>query len=552
MRKIRNILLVISLLFLSYAFNSEFKFVESIKYIDCNTIRTPFSNNGGFNRDYIAGISGFEWPNGSNNAFLYSSGLWLGAIVDGDTLVAVAGNSYEYSSGFTDNNGNYQGKNDTNYRVYRLDHGLNNNDRTNWPNALLGNSEQGAPVYFDTITSAWKPLDFGSQTMFMSFTDSDTSAHNSSSGSTLPLKADIKMINFANAGNSGPLAHTIFTEYKIINRSNKVWNNFYASIWTDDYPGGGLRKESCDTISQLGIVYLNNNNDPVYGMAPPAMGFLLLKGPTIFTGNNNDTAAYCLNKNKIFRIGYKNLKISSFNWYVNGGYPVGGPQKYNQTFRMLSGLKRDGDPIINPITNQPTKFWYSGDPVTGQGWISNNPGNNRIMVSVGPLNMNPGDTQTIVFAQIIARGNSNLNSITVLRQYAQAVRDYYNSCYTSVPIGIEPVSQNIPDRFELYQNFPNPFNPTTTIKFIVPMDSRLRGNDNNVLNIYNSLGQLIETQCIASLQPGVYEYEFDGSNLASGVYYYSLVVGDASTPLPPAERTGSTRLIQTRKMVLVK
>jgi hypothetical protein len=57
------------------------------------------------------------------------------------------------------------------------------------------------------------------------------------------------------------------------------------------------------------------------------------------------------------------------------------------------------------------------------------------------------------------------------------------------------------------------------------------------LVIYNTLGQIIEMQSIASLQPGTYEYEFDGSNYPSGIYYYQLQAGG---------------FIETKKMVLVK
>jgi photosystem II stability/assembly factor-like uncharacterized protein len=147
--------------------------------------------------------------------------------------------------------------------------------------------------------------------------------------------------------------------------------------------------------------------------------------------------------------------------------------------------------------------------------------------------------------------NNSINDLELLNNGRLLAATPYSIFVSDGIINIEPISQNIPDRFELYQNYPNPFNPSTKLRFAV------KSEKSNVkrqiqLVIYNALGQVVETLINEELNAGVYEVEFDGTNIASGVYYYSLVVGDASTSLPPAERTGSTRLIQTRKMVLLK
>ena len=76
---------------------------------------------------------------------------------------------------------------------------------------------------------------------------------------------------------------------------------------------------------------------------------------------------------------------------------------------------------------------------------------------------------------------------------------------------------DIPIKFNLYQNYPNPFNPVTKIRFDLP--------EKDIINIsvYNNLGQevavLIKNQFF---NPGSYEVELNGNNLASGVYFYSL------------------------------
>jgi hypothetical protein len=74
----------------------------------------------------------------------------------------------------------------------------------------------------------------------------------------------------------------------------------------------------------------------------------------------------------------------------------------------------------------------------------------------------------------------------------------------------------LPSNFVLYQNYPNPFNPATTIKFALPFSSNVK------LNVYNTLGQLVETLINKEMESGYHEINFDGSGLASGVYLYQL------------------------------
>ena len=157
-------------------------------------------------------------------------------------------------------------------------------------------------------------------------------------------------------------------------------------------------------------------------------------------------------------------------------------------------------------------------------------------MSVGPFNMNPGDTQTIVVAQIIARGTSNLNSIAVLRQYTQIARDNYYNCFANVPIGINNLSNEIPIKFSLEQNYPNPFNPITKIKFSIPA---VGAYDNTPVHliIYDILGREVVKLLNQQMKPGRYEVEWDGTNFASGVYFYKL---EASS------------FVETKKMVLIK
>jgi len=90
----------------------------------------------------------------------------------------------------------------------------------------------------------------------------------------------------------------------------------------------------------------------------------------------------------------------------------------------------------------------------------------------------------------------------------------------------------LPETFGLEQNFPNPFNPTTTIKFQIPTG---KGSENirTIISIYDVLGRLVRTLVDENLSPGFYSRHWDGLNnngekISSGVYFYTFTAGDFS------------------------
>lgn len=83
-------------------------------------------------------------------------------------------------------------------------------------------------------------------------------------------------------------------------------------------------------------------------------------------------------------------------------------------------------------------------------------------------------------------------------------------------IGINNISADIPEVFNLEQNFPNPFNPSTKIKFHIPISGLIS------LEVFDLLGRNVSTLVDENLKPGVYEVDWDASSFPSGVYYYKL------------------------------
>ena len=76
----------------------------------------------------------------------------------------------------------------------------------------------------------------------------------------------------------------------------------------------------------------------------------------------------------------------------------------------------------------------------------------------------------------------------------------------------------VPSEYYISQNYPNPFNPSTTIKYSLPVESNVR------INIYNSIGEVID-ELVSEIQTsGNYEITWNAQNYSSGIYYYSFEV----------------------------
>jgi hypothetical protein len=89
----------------------------------------------------------------------------------------------------------------------------------------------------------------------------------------------------------------------------------------------------------------------------------------------------------------------------------------------------------------------------------------------------------------------------------------------------------VPSQFDLHQNFPNPFNPSTVISYSLPVASQA------VLKVFDQLGKEVTTLVDEVIPAGEHTVHFDATGLPSGVYYYRLKSGGFS---------------QTKKMILTK
>lgn len=116
--------------------------------------------------------------------------------------------------------------------------------------------------------------------------------------------------------------------------------------------------------------------------------------------------------------------------------------------------------------------------------------------------------------------------------------DFITIKYSST-IGIQPVSNEVPSEFSLEQNYPNPFNPATKIRFTIPLTKGVSEGRGvfTALDIFDITGKHITSLLNESLNPGIYEIDFNAAKLSSGTYIYRLITNEFT---------------ETKKMILVK
>ena len=99
-----------------------------------------------------------------------------------------------------------------------------------------------------------------------------------------------------------------------------------------------------------------------------------------------------------------------------------------------------------------------------------------------------------------------------------AINDVSDSTFTIEDlVSVDDLKSGIPEEYDLYQSYPNPFNPSTVIEFSLPEDV-----GNVQLSIYNTLGEKVAELVNTALVAGKYSYQWNAQNVATGMYIYEL------------------------------
>ena len=518
--------------------NSSFSQINPAQdYLSVNNIFMWMNNDGTSSHDPRTDGCGLYWPMSQDpQPVIFQDGLVWGGKVNGEVRV----NGSTYRTGIKPGNmvdlQHYADPNDTLFGIWKLKKNWEQTtgdelaryeyNYNNWPGNL------GAPyedVDHDGKFSAGidKPKILGDEMLWSVANDGDPEKSDSCYGSP-PIGLEIQCSLFGYA-QENYLKDVVFKKYILINKSQTTVEDMMLSYWSDpDLGFAGDDFTGIDTALQMSYCYNGDNNDEgFYGENPPAVGYLYLQNPYV-QSVQSDSGFF----EGTWRKGIRNIKIGanipglkSSGIFKFSDPPFGQYKGTQEWYNYMNGLTQDTLPMVMPGTQLETKIALAGDPVEktgwyeGGGWINGPlPGDRRLYTSTEKFTLAPGDTQEIVIAILLARGTSNLNSITELRSTAVQVRDFYFSQFLT-DVNDKTVQ---PDEFVLNQNYPNPFNPSTVISYQLAVFSKVS------LKVFDILGNEVAILVNEEQQPGTYQVKFNGANLASGLYFYRINAGEFS------------------------
>lgn len=383
--------------------------VDTESRVDANLIEMRTTNVGSFAYDMTRTPPGpgLIYPAGTTRTAVFAAGLWMAARSSGDTCVTVAEHPAMFAPGPIVSPTSWGDGSSALYRVYKINTGDtpgSNPDYEAWLNWPAGTP--GGPPLVHGL-----PRLLGDQTLWSVYNDLNPDHAANDLGTIKPLGVEVRQSTFALV--QPPNERTVFLEFEIINRGAGSLENAYVSIWSDpDLGDPGDDLVGCEIPRDMGFCYNSKNQDTVYGATPPAVGMILLQGPIV-----PSIGVIAWVNGKPIQ-DYRNLRMTSFQKCIGSAEPTNPAETYN----FMRGLNTRGAPMINPTTSQFTNFAVSGDPVRSTGWLDTQPGDRRMMITSGPFDMAPGDSQIVTAAIIIGQGADRLRSITNLRLVADSAR----------------------------------------------------------------------------------------------------------------------------------
>lgn len=306
-------------------------------------------------------------------------------------------------------------------------------------------------------------------------------------------------------------------------------NNYYASTTANNYSTGSGTSFSCPLTSGVCALVLSANRN----LTPLQVMGILKK----FASNSSSP-----NNNIGWGIIDASLSVDSARKLDNWTPVIQHTQPFTMTslttaITMKAKITDNG--IIRNWTNEAPLLYYRKSTNGGTTWSAYSSVNYTALnldtfSFVIPASVIGTTVQYYFAAQDIALPTPKMvtlpdggSGVTPPGSTAPPTRFQY----IVAMVGIEPVSNEIPDVFKLHTNYPNPFNPITKIKFDIAK------NTNAKLLVYDVLGRVVETLVNGELKAGRYEVDFDGYALSSGVYFYKLVTND---------------FVDTKKMLMIK
>jgi formylglycine-generating enzyme required for sulfatase activity len=330
-----------------------------------------------------------------------------------------------------------------------------------------------------------------------------------------------------------------------------IYNSINSAIVITNPAGHSIGFQNGAAYNTLGdgipIILENSVKQPPIGYLVPDSPYLIQ-----MTGFTDSSATFSvLNQTGMFNYWRSDaVKTQTDRLSYDGGVSFGSSDAQTKTVNLeaitrLTGSERDFQ-ILNCVTVQNDSIKI----VT--------PDSNRVeFVNLGPskiydLNIKLAGASSsgqFIHARITVPAHSTHLIIPNWQDLShQPVKIYIDagntgtindsSLVTNEATGIkEQLLTGMPRAFSLDQNYPNPFNPTTIIRYSFPNRSHV------TLAVFNTLGQQVAIMQNGEQDAGFHEVQFNGSRLASGVYFYSIVVNSTD---------GKQNFRETKKMLILK
>lgn len=297
----------------------------------------------------------------------------------------------------------------------------------------LPNTPQGLAPFFDAdFTGTYDPsngdypsievlycapVEGAKEICWYVINDVDVPSNPATTGGRLKVEIQVTAWAYECSAENAPLANSIFTSLKIINRNpitlNQVrfglYNDFSIGEKNDDFVG-------FDPLNWLTFAYNGSNNDAIYGANAPAMGLDILRSPR---------------RPVVLPNGLDSLAQTTVNYFV----PFNPVLTYTTEgiLNMMKGLNADGSSLPN------FGFPYSGNPNNANepSEISagNIPGNRATITTFEPFEFNPGAQNQILVSHFFARkaDYSSLKNQLSLYDLSGGVQRFFDNCFGTDP-----------------------------------------------------------------------------------------------------------------------
>ena len=496
-------------------------------------------------------------PRASSGSPVFAAGIWVGGLIDGELRVAGATYAdFEFWPGPLDPatgrppNPNDCSDYDRIWKVSRLDieryysTGQATDDLAEWPHGL------GAPVFdgdgdpdnYD-IAAGDQPAIAGDQMLWWVMNDVGNVHEN-----TLlpPIGLEVHVAAFAFGSGPPALQQATFYRFRLINRNESPLEDAFLGFWEDQDLGDAADDWlGSDTLRGLSFVYNADNQDgtgggTTYGLAPPAHGVQVLRGPTALPNGIDD------NRDGQIDEPGEDTGMSTFMHFLNGApSPTNDPTDGVEMNHFMRGRWSDGTPLtvggsgLNPGSSQVTSYALPGDPVSGRFWSARcpssptcgpplTPGNWKSVVGLGPFELGPGESDEVLLGLVFGQGVDNFDSVRALRVASTVARNAHDAGYLDprpVPGFDGPPAP--PDAVEIRRPAPNPFTDSTVLRLSLPVEADVR------IALVDVLGREVAVLTDGPHAAGAHEMSVEGAQLTPGVYVTRVWVnGQAVAALP--------------------